>query len=188
MDQAMQELNQKIDLLTAQVQFLTGQAQIAERQRQERAELMRDVMPIVNDAYRLTVDQLEEVEQYVDLGDLLRLLKRLLHNGRNIEQMLDQMESLMGLAETIGPLTDAVFAKAVDTLAEFEHKGYFTFARNSLQLMDGVVAAFDEGAPAHVSLLALLRQMQDPDVRRGLALTVRVLRAVGAHVGDGVTG
>ena len=65
MDQALpmvMELNQKIDLLTTQVQFLTEQAQRAERERQERAELMRDVMPIVNDAFRLTVEQLEEVQ------------------------------------------------------------------------------------------------------------------------------
>ncbi len=34
------DLNQKIDTLTAQVAYLTEQAQIAERQRQDRAELM----------------------------------------------------------------------------------------------------------------------------------------------------
>ena len=71
MDQALpmvMELNQKIDLLTTQVQFLTEQAQRAERERQERAELMRDVMPIVNDAFRLTVEQLEEVQEYVESG------------------------------------------------------------------------------------------------------------------------
>ena len=39
MDQALpmvMELNQKIDLLTTQVQFLTEQAQRAERERQDR--------------------------------------------------------------------------------------------------------------------------------------------------------
>ena len=57
---------------------------------------MRDLMPIANDAFRLAIEQLEEVQEYVDLDDLLRLLKRLLRNGRNIEQMLDQLESLIG--------------------------------------------------------------------------------------------
>ena len=85
MDQSIAELNQKLDLLTAQVQYLTEQAQIAERQRQERAELMRDLTPIANDAFRLTTEQLEEIQEYVDLDDLLRLLKRLLRNGRNLE-------------------------------------------------------------------------------------------------------
>ena len=138
------ELNQKIDLLTAQVQFLTEQAQRAERERQERAELMHDLMPIANDAFRLATEQLEEVQEYVDLGDLLRLLKRLLRNGRNIEKMLDQLESLMDLAQTVGPLTDSAFEKATDLLQIAEQKGYFGFARGGMRIMDNVVTSFSE--------------------------------------------
>jgi uncharacterized protein YjgD (DUF1641 family) len=215
------ELNQKIDLLTTQLQFLTEQAQRAERERQERAELMRDVMPIVNDAFRLTVDELEEVQEYVDLGDLLRLLKRLLRNGRNIEKMLDQLESVMDLAQTVGPLTDSAFEKATDLLQTAEHKGYFSFAKGGMQIMDNVVTSFNEedvmrlgdnvvlilnvvkdmtqpeimslvrnivsgvedevARPVSTSLPALLGQMRDPDVRRGLALTMRVMRVVGSQ-------
>ena len=224
MDQALPmvvELNQKIDLLTTQVQFLTEQAQRAERERQERAELMRDVMPIANDVFRLATEQLEEVQEYVDLGDLLRLLKRLLRNGRNIDKMLDQLESLMDLAQTVGPLTDQAFEKATDLLQEAEHKGYFGFARGGMQIMDNVVTSFGEddvrklgdnavlilnvvkdmtqpeimrlvrsivsdvevevAKPVSTSLPSLLGQMRDPNVRRGLALTMRVLRVVGAQ-------
>ena len=182
---------------------------------------MHDVMPIVNDAFRLTTEQLEEVQEYVDLGDLLRLLKRLLRNGRNIEKMLDQLESLMDLAQTVGPLTDQAFEKATDLLQEAEHKGYFGFARGGMQIMDNVVTSFGEddvkklgenavlilnvvedmtqpeimslvrnivsgvedevAKPVNTSLPALLGQMRDPNVRRGLALTMRVLRVVGAQ-------
>ena len=96
---------------------------------------MHDVMPIVNDAFRLTVEQLEEVQEYVDLGDLLRLLKRLLRNGRNIDKMLDQLESMMDLVQTVGPLTDSAFEKATDLLQTAEDKGYFGFARGGMQIM-----------------------------------------------------
>jgi uncharacterized protein YjgD (DUF1641 family) len=221
MDQATAELNQKIDLLTSQVQYLTEQAQTAERQRQEWAELMRDLTPIVNDAFRMTTEQLEEVQEYVDLGDLLRLLKRLLRNGHNIESMLDQLESLMDLLQTVGPLTDSAFSRAVDLLAVAEQKGYFAFAKGGMQMADNIVTAFTEEdvkrlgdnvvlilntvkdmtqpeimnfvrntllvaereieKPVDVSYLGLLRQMQDPAVRRGLALTMRVLHVVGAQ-------
>jgi uncharacterized protein YjgD (DUF1641 family) len=221
MDQATAELNQKIDLLTSQVQYLTQQAQAAERQRQEWAELMRDLTPIVNDAFRMTTEQLEEVQEYVDLGDLLRLLKRLLRNGHNIESMLDQLESLMDLLQTVGPLTDSAFSRAVDLLAVAEQKGYFAFAKGGMQMADNIVTAFTEEdvkrlgdnvvlilntvkdmtqpeimnfvrntllvaereieKPVDVSYRGLLRQMQDPAVRRGLALTMRVLHVVGAQ-------
>jgi uncharacterized protein YjgD (DUF1641 family) len=224
MDEALPmvaELNQKIDLLTTQIQFLTEQAQRAERERQERAELMHDLMPIVNDAFRMTTEQLEEVQEYVDLGDLLRLLKRLLRNGRNIDKMLDQLESLMDLVQTVGPLTDQAFEKAVDVMQQAEHKGYFAFARGGMQIADNVVTSFSEDdvkalgdnvvlilnvvkdmtqpqimsfvrstvseaereleKPVDTSLLALLRQMNNPAVRRGLAQTMRVLRVVGSQ-------
>ncbi len=75
MDTNLVDLNKKLDALTAQVAYLTEQAQIAERQRQERSELIQDMMPAVNGIYSLTVEQLDEVKEYVDPDDLLRLLK-----------------------------------------------------------------------------------------------------------------
>jgi len=62
MDQSLVDLNLKIDALTTQVAYLSEQAQIAERQRQERAELVRDLTPIANQAVQITIEQLEEVK------------------------------------------------------------------------------------------------------------------------------
>ena len=135
MDQSMVELNHKIDALTTQVQFLTDQAQIAERQRADRAELLRDLTPIANEAFRLSVEQLEEIQEYIELSDLLRLVKRLARNGRNFEKMLNQLESLMDLAETMGPLANEAFGKMVHEMTELERKGYFTFAQGGMQIM-----------------------------------------------------
>ncbi len=221
---SLAELNRKIDLLTSQVQFLTEQAQVAERQRQERAELMHDVMPIVNDAFRISVEQLEEVQEYVDLGDLLRFLKRVLRNGPTFEKLLDQLESVMDLVQTVGPLTDRAFEKAVDVLQEAEHKGYFAFARGGMQIADNVITSFSEddvkklgdnvvlilntvkdmtqpeimglvrtimaqteaevARPVKTSVPAILGQMRDPNVRKGLALTMRMLSVVGAQASE----
>ena len=222
--QSIEGLNQKIDALTAQVAYLADQAQIAERQRQDRAELVRDLTPIANEAFRLTVEQLEEVQEYIDLGDLLRLFKRLMRNGRNLEKILDQLESLADLAETLGPLADEAFGKAVDTLTEYEHKGYFTFARGGMRIVDNVVTSFsaedvdrlgdnvvlilntvkdmtqpeimnfvrntllvaerEVEKPVDISTLGLLRQMRDPAVRRGLALTMSVMRVIGSQASN----
>src|SRR4030065_1355013 len=136
MDPSLQELNQKIDLLTAQVTYLSEQAQYAERQRQERAELVRDITPLANQAFDLAVEQLEEIQEYIDLSDLLRLFKRLLRNGRNLEKMLDQLESLADLNETVSPLADDAFGKAVDVMAGLESRGYFAFAQGGIKLVD----------------------------------------------------
>jgi uncharacterized protein YjgD (DUF1641 family) len=226
MNTDLADLNQKLDRLTLQVAYLSEQAQIAERQRQERAELMRDLTPIANDAFRLLIEQLEEVQEYVDMADLLRLIKRALRNGRNIDKVLDSLESLIDLSETVKPIVDEAFGQGIATLADLEEKGYFVFARGGRRIMDTVVTSFSEedvarlgdnivlilnvikemtqpeimnfvhntllvaeqeiSQPVDTSLLALLRQMRDPNVRRGLALTMRVLHVVGAQAGNQV--
>jgi uncharacterized protein YjgD (DUF1641 family) len=222
-----QTLIQRIDLLAEQVavlsQALSEQAKLAERQRQERAELTRDLTTIATEAYRISIEQLEEVQEYVDLSDLLRFLKRVLRNGRNFEKILDQVESLMDLMDTMGPLADEAFSKAVTLMTEMEQKGYFTLARGGARIVDNVVTSFTEDdvdrlgdnivlilntvkdmtqpeilnfvrntlmvaekeieKPVDISYSGLVRQMRDPAVRRGLALTMRVLHVVGEQAG-----
>jgi len=39
-----------------------------------------------------------------------------MRNGRNFEQLLDQLEGAMDLIDTIGPLTDEAFFKVVNSL------------------------------------------------------------------------
>lgn len=221
MDQAIAELTAKIDALTAQVAYLTEQAQAAERARAERAELMSAMMPIANDAMRLATEQLEEIEPYVRGEDLLRLVKKLVRNGPNFEMLLDQLGSLLELADIVVPMMTPAFDQATTGLAELEKRGYFTFAQGGIRIMDNIVTAFSEedvrklgdnivlilqtvkemtqpetmnfvrntvqvidrekDAPVETSLLALLGQMRDPNVRRGLAITLRVLRTIGAQ-------
>ncbi|MDD5467327.1 MAG: hypothetical protein PHS96_05945 [Anaerolineales bacterium] len=228
MEQALTDLNQKLDSLASQVAYLNEQARLAERQRQERAELVRDLTPIANDLFHQTIAQLEEIQEYIDLSDLLRLLKRLMRNGRNLEKLLDQLESLSDLADTLEPLADEAFGMAVKALTDMEQKGYFAFARGGVRIVDNIVASFDEQdverlgdnivlilntlkemtqpeimtfvrntlliaereveKPIDTSYLGLLRQMRQPSVRRGLALTLRVLDVIGSQAQAGPAG
>ncbi|NLT36457.1 MAG: DUF1641 domain-containing protein [Gaiellales bacterium] len=182
MDQELAALHQKLDLLTEQVHYLTEQAELAARRQAERAELVSDLTPIANDVFRLTTEQLEEIQEYVDLGDLLRLLKRSLRNGRNIDQALDRLESLMDLAQTVGPVTDSLFEKATTLLQRAECHGYFTFAHRGARLANSVVSAITQFAPpSKTSLWSLLKQARDQNVRRGLVLAMHVLGAVGGQ-------
>jgi uncharacterized protein YjgD (DUF1641 family) len=219
MDQAITELNQKIDLLTTQVQYLAEQAQLAEHARQERGELVHDLMPIANDAMRLATEELQEVQDYVDLKDLLRLAKKLARAAPFIEQALDQLDGVKDLLEVAGPLCKEAFGKAECVFDEADRKGYFTFAKGGARILDNIVTSFTEDdvkqlgdnivlilrtvkemtqpevmnflrntvtiteqdveAPLDISYRALVGQMRDPNVRRGLALTMRMLRSVG---------
>jgi uncharacterized protein YjgD (DUF1641 family) len=221
MEQALVELNQKIDALTAQVAYLTEQAQAAERGRQERAELMADVMPIAKDAMRLASDQLEEVQEYVELADLLRLAKKVLRHGPQLEALVDQIDGVTDLIDVLGPIPREGMDKAAAVMGSLEQKGYFAFARGGARVFDNIVTSFTEDdvnrlgdnivlilntvkdmtqpeimtfvrntlhvaeaeveKPVNTSMWAILGQLRDPAVRRGLALTLRVLRVIGQY-------
>lgn len=224
LNQVMLDLNQKMDTLTAQVAFLTEQAQISARGRQDRAELMESMMPIARDAMTIASDQLQEVAEYIEAEDLLRLVKKLARHRPQIEMLVDQIDSMTDLIEIVGPITREGMDKATEVMGEFERKGYFKFATSGMRMMDNVVTSFTEEdvdklgdnivlilstvkdmtqpeimnfvrntllvaekeveKPVDISYLALIRQVQDPAVRRGLALTMRVLRVVGSQPTD----
>ena len=217
MDQTISELNQKIDALTEQVAFLAEEARQQKRRRQEWEELQNDLTPVAGELYRLSVEQLNEIESYVQLEDGLRLFKRLMRNTRNLEQMLDQMESLAAMWQDLNPLSQDAFLTVMHRLDEMERKGYFNFARGGMAIMDNVVTSFTqedvqqlgenivlilqavkemtqpeimtmmrntavimrgEEAPVDVSMFTILKQLNDPAVKRGLSKTLSVLRTV----------
>ena len=217
MDQALVDLNQKVDALTAQMAILTEEARIQQARRQEWDELRNDLTPVANEVFQLSVQQLDEVESYVQLEDIIRLLKRMMRNTRNLELMLDQLEGLADLGREVTPLTQEAFLTLMMELDAMERKGYFTFLRGGIEIMDRIVTSFseedvrqlgenvvliletvkemtqpeimlllrntaavmrEEDVSEDVSLLGLLRQLNDPGVRRGLAKTLSVLKTV----------
>jgi uncharacterized protein YjgD (DUF1641 family) len=217
MELQMLELNQKIDALTAQVAYLTEETRLQQRRRQEMDELKNDLTPIATDIFRISIEQLNEVEGYVQLEDVFRLAKRLARNTRNLERMLDQMESLAELGRDFSPLSQDAFLTLMTRLDEMERKGYFNFVRGGMEIMDNVVTSFteedvrqlgenivlilqtvkemtqpdimkmmrstatvirEEETADNISMLSILRQLNDPAVKRGLAKTLTVLKTV----------
>lgn len=224
MEQALLELNQKLDALTQQVEALTDYVADQRRRQREWDELKADLTPIVNDLYLATVEQLAEIESDFQLEDLLYLLKRLARNVRTFENLLDQLESLRDLLRDLTPITNDAVISAVQLLDDLDRRGYFAFLRELRYIGDNIVAAF---GPEDVRLLAdnivtiltaikemtqpevmtmvqnlaqsvrqvevkpeevpvsffgLLRQLMDPQVRRGLGLTLQMLKTVGEQI------
>lgn len=219
MEQALAELNQKLDALSVQVAYLAEQAQLAERSREAGDELLQDVMPIARDAMARVSNEMEEVQEYLQVEDLVRLLKKLARHLPQIEMLLDQLDSVTDLLEVMEPITKEGVDKVTTLMGELEKKGYFAFARGGARIADNVVTSFTEEdvnrlgdnivlilntvkdmtqpeimnfvrntllvaekeveKPVDTSLMGLMRQMRDPAVRRGLALTLRVLHVVG---------
>lgn len=221
--QTLFELNEKIDALTAQLGVLTEYVEEQRRRQRELDDLKADLTPIAMEAYQVAVEQFSELEPYVQLEDLLYLVKRVARNTRNIEMVLDQVESLSDLVKDASPIVNDAVLMAVEQMDAMERRGYFRLAKEGQVVLDNIVDAFGpedvrqlgnnvvtilttvkqmtqpeimgmmqnlagsmrtaESQPQEVStsMWSLLKQFRDPQTRRGLAITLGMLRAVGAE-------
>ncbi|MFZ5822474.1 MAG: DUF1641 domain-containing protein [Chloroflexota bacterium] len=188
MDKDLALINEKLD-------NLLGQLEAQRKQQEGMDELMRDAIPVVNHMIKLSIDELAEVGNDFELGDLLFLLKRLLRDTRLLVGLLDQVESLAELAEEGQVMGKRIFHQATVELDRLEREGYFGFARAGWNVAGRAVnefraeevesagvrmiAALKEPPPEKVSLLALLRALGDPKVQRGLYRSLNLLKAIG---------
>lgn len=221
--QTLVDLNQKIDSLTTQLSVLTEYVEEQRRRQRELDDLKADLTPIAMEAYQVAVEQFSELEPYVQLEDLLYLVKRVARNTRNIEMVLDQVESLSDLVKDASPIVNDAVLMAVEQMDAMERRGYFRLAKEGQVVLDNIVDAFGpedvrqlgnnvvtilttvkqmtqpeimgmmqnlagsmrtaESQPQEVStsMWSLLKQFRDPQTRRGLAITLGMLRAVGAE-------
>ena len=223
------EIGRKLDLLTQsmmvlgqQVNYLQEQAEISRRRQQTIDDLLTDLTPVVKDMYKAAEEQLAEMQQFVQLEDLTLLAKRVARNTRNIDEVLDYLESGLDFVHDAAPLTKDMMTEATAALSEMERKGYFGFVRQGAYVLDQVVTSFGEedvkqlgdnvvlilntvksltqpemltmvngltagfhaaeaeadAGKLDTSLFGLVRQMRDPEVRRGLAITLETLKRV----------
>ncbi len=191
MIQDLTQMNEKLDTL---IVFME------EQQNRQRAmeELRDDMVPIANQLIKLTIDELAEIGTEFRGEDLLFLLKRLLRNTHLLIKMVDQLEAVMGFADEGRLLGKQVFNTMVEKLDELEHKGYFQLAGEGAQVLDRLVEEIEpadvqalgdtmvqslkslrEPAPEKApSMLGLLKEMNDPQVRMGLSRMLNVMKSL----------
>jgi uncharacterized protein YjgD (DUF1641 family) len=191
MTQDLTQVNEKLDML---IVFME------EQQSRNRAmeELRDDMIPIANHFIKLTIDELAEIGTEFRSEDLLFLLKRLLRNTHTLIRLVDQLEAVMGFADEAELLGKQVFNSLVEKLNELEQKGYFELAGEGIQALDRVVEELDaedvqalgntmvqslrtlrEPAPeTPPSMLALVKEMNDPQVRIGLSRMLNIMKSL----------
>lgn len=216
-------LMRNMETLNARVDWLAEQAWEQQRRRREWDELGEDLAPIVREAYAVAVEEMQSLQTHVQLDDILMLIKRLAANTRNLNLMLDWLESAIDLTHDANRMGREMMTAATESLSALEHKGYFGFIRQGQYVLDQIVTSFSEEevrqlgdnvvlilntvkaltqpqmmtllnnlttgfheadaavSDADIRFSSLLRQMRDPNVRRGLAVTLATLKTVASR-------
>lgn len=174
------ELERKLDAMSEQLDLIAEELREQRLRRQQWDELRSDLSPIAAEAMELASNELEAMQDFVQPEDMLRLLRRILRNTKNIEDGMARYESLMDFLDDAGTLTTEAFIKILTTLEEFEQRGYFEFANAGLGVVDRVVTAYSkEDVEALgdnvVQMLDIVKDLTQPEM---LAVATRMLDAV----------
>ncbi len=169
----LETLHQKIDLISAQLEQ-------QQRRQMELQELQNDLIPVMNHMIKLSIDELAEIGTEFQVEDLIFVLKRVLRNTRLIGRLMDMVEGGAGLIDEVTPIANQAFNTSVETLDRLERQGYFTFAQESWNILERIVAEFSEHdvralGDNIVTILTTVRNMTQPEI---LALANNAISAI----------
>jgi uncharacterized protein YjgD (DUF1641 family) len=214
-------VEERLDRLAIQLEYLTGELQRQRHDRERWRELVDDLSPLVEQAMGMAINHLAEDD--CQFSDLWKLAHTFVQNAAVLEAWIGPLRTMSALADELGPLAAPAASSLNDKLQQLDERGYFRFLREASAVVDKVVTSFTEedvrllgdnivlilqtvkqmtqpevmgllgrtalairedsgdGRGETPSLLALLKQIRDPQVRRGLGRLVATLRAVGAE-------
>ena len=130
----------QLDDIRGKLDLILEEAAVMRRRRQEMEELKSDLTLIGKDAYDHAVAELEDIAPFVQTGDFIYLVKKLLRNVSTITGILSKVESSVELMGDAGPISRELFQDGLNKLDELDRKGYFEFARGLTYIFDMLAA------------------------------------------------
>ncbi len=180
MDKDMELLHQKID-------FLTEQVMETQRRQRELEELRKDLTPVFTDVFNTAVEELDEVSPYFTYEDLIFLVKKLLRNIRNLTAVFEQLESATDLVKDVAPLSRDIFDDMLQRLDDLEKKGYFSFMRAALGVLDKIVTNYTEEdvrllGENITTILDTVKQATQPEIMTSVQNAVAIYRDIDVEI------
>jgi uncharacterized protein YjgD (DUF1641 family) len=139
---AAKNIQKQIDEINGKLDVILEEIEHQRRHRREMDDLKDDLTRVGKDLYLSAVDELEEVHDHINTGDMLHLGKKVLRNVNNITKMFEQLESITDFLHDATPLTREYILDFMKKMDEFDRKGYIEFLKESAKIVDKVVTEF----------------------------------------------
>lgn len=151
---------EKLEHIEAQLDPLVSSAQ-------SMRELKEDLKPIVNQAFRLMIDEFEDVESSVQLEDVLFFIKRLLKSIRHLNYSLNQLENLIDFITTLEPLLKSSVPQIINYLDDLEQRGIIRIILSFLDIRAKIAKTYtaedvDQIGDGIVAMLGVIQKLSDP--------------------------
>jgi len=144
-------------------------------------DLFADVNIITKDAFRTTVEELENQGVELNWDDLKFLAFKFLKNIDKFTWVMDTFESAYDLMQDMGPVVREVIIDTIRKMAEMEKKGYFEFFTELTRAMDTVVEHYSGEdvrllADNIVTIMDTLKNLTQPEMLLAMNNAVNVFQ------------
>lgn len=139
---ADQNLEKQLKAIDKKLDLITEELAIVQRQREELNELKDDLTIVAKDVFNTAIEELEDIAPFVQTGDFLHLLKKILQNTQNITMVMNKFESGLDFFADAKPVGKELFNDTLEKLNDLDQKGYFLFIKELMKVADNVVDHF----------------------------------------------
>lgn len=175
------DIQQQLAQIQSQQALILEELAIARRHRREMEELKEDLTGIAKDVFQSAVVELEDVAPFVQTGDFLKLVKKIIRNVHNINEVIHKFESVLDFFEDGKPIGKDLFQDLLYRLDEFDRKGYFEFIAELFRVADNVVTHFGVEdvkllGENIVSILETVKNLSQPDMLHSINNAVSIYK------------
>ena len=160
-------VEERLDRLALQLDYITMEMQKQRYDRERWQELIDDISPLVEQGMGMAINHLAADE--CEFGDLWKLAHTFVQNAAVLEAWIGPLRTMSALAEELGPLATPAVSSLNEKLQRLDERGYFHFAREAGAIVDNVVTSFTEEdvrllGENIVLILQTVKQMTQPEV------------------------
>lgn len=154
---------ERLEAMEANIAYLTEKAKGSD-------ELMNDLTPIFHDGFKVLMNEFGSIEHGFQLEDMIAFIKKLMVSFKNMTYMLDKMEDLIDLWQTIEPLMQHSVPQLIEFLDKLEQKGVFETYRAMIEIRAKVAETYGvenirNMGDSFVFLVGMLEKLGDPKTR-----------------------
>lgn len=130
-------------------------------------ELRDDLIPLSAQAFRLLINELEDIESGFQLEDLLDMFKTLMRSVKTITFSLQQWQNIVDFVTTIEPLLRSSVPQMINYMDDLEQRGVLRMFTAMLDVRAKIASAYtaediDKIGDGAVALLGLAKKLSDP--------------------------
>lgn len=129
----------RLHAIQEQLDLIQHELEVRNRHLAEMQELKEDLTVILKDVMRTAIVELDDVAPFLQTGDFLSLVKKLLRNTNRISTSLSKLESAADFFADARPISYDLFNRFIHKLDELERKGYFKVGADLQSALDALV-------------------------------------------------